>query len=464
MDKAQVAALFDKYAQQNKRQAYYHKLLARFYAFCIPQGKRVLEIGCGSGDLLASLKPAYGVGIDISSGMVKKAQAKYPKLTFINADAHNYELQETFDYIILSDLFGYLQDVQAVLEHIQKNAQPNTRIIINYYSFLWEQPLKLAELCGLKRRTGLQNWLSMSDIENLVELADLDMIKTGRAILFPLNVPLLSTFFNKYLAHLPLFDQLCLVNYGVCRVRPKPQEYSVSVIVPARNEAGNIEAAITRLPDFGSRQEIVFIEGNSTDNTWQEVQRVAEKYKGQKNIVIAQQTGKGKGDAVRKGFDLATGDILMILDADLTMPPEDLPKYYKAIASGKGEFINGCRLVYPMEKEAMRFLNLLGNKFFSMAFTWLLDQRFKDTLCGTKVLHRDHYQIIKDNRAYFGDFDPFGDFDLIFGAAKQSLKIVEIPIHYKDRTYGETNISRFKHGWLLLQMVAFASRKIKFIG
>lgn len=463
MDKAQIAALFDKQALQNKKPAFYHTLLARFYTFCIPQGKKVLEIGCGCGNLLAAVKPVYGVGIDVSAGMIKKAKEKHPALSFIVADAHDYELSEKFDYIILSDLFGYLQDVQAVLERIQRNAHQNTRIIINYYSFLWEQPLKLAELLGLKRKTGLQNWLSMSDIENLVDLAGLDMIKTGRAVLFPFNIPVISTFFNKYVAHLPIFEQACLVNYGVCRVRPTPQDYSVSIIVPARNEAGNIEAAITRLPQFGSRQEIVFIEGNSTDNTWAEIQRVAEKYKGQKNILTAQQTGKGKGDAVRKGFDIATGDILMILDADLTMPPEDLPKYYKALASGKGEFINGCRLVYPMEKEAMRFLNLLGNKFFSLAFTWLLGQRFKDTLCGTKVLHRDHYQIIKENRAYFGDFDPFGDFDLIFGAAKQNLKIVEIPIHYKDRTYGETNISRFKHGWLLLQMVAFASRKIKFI-
>jgi glycosyltransferase involved in cell wall biosynthesis len=175
------------------------------------------------------------------------------------------------------------------------------------------------------------------------------------------------------------------------------------------------------------------------------------------------QSGRGKGDAVRKGFAIAQGDILMILDADLTVPPEDLPKFFNAITSNKGEFINGSRLVYPMEDEAMMTLNIIGNTFFSWMFTWLLGQRFKDTLCGTKAISNKNYQKLIANRKYFGDFDPFGDFDLIFGAAKLNLKIIEIPIRYQARQYGQTNISRFRHGWLLIKMVLFAMRKIKFI-
>jgi glycosyltransferase involved in cell wall biosynthesis len=179
------------------------------------------------------------------------------------------------------------------------------------------------------------------------------------------------------------------------------------------------------------------------------------------DIKVLAQDGKGKGDAVRKAFEHARGDVLMILDADLTMPPEALPKFYEALASGKGEFINGTRLVYPMENDAMRFLNWVANRVFSWLFTWLLNQRFTDTLCGTKVLAKGHYQQIARNRNYFGDFDPFGDFDLIFGAAKANLKIIEIPIKYASRKYGETQISRFRHGWLLLRMVVFAFRKLK---
>ena len=209
-------------------------------------------------------------------------------------------------------------------------------------------------------------------------------------------------------------------------------------------------------PWTGNRYSIVFFRIKLCNKS------IAEKYKDQFNIKIAQQDGKGKGDAVRKGYNMATGDILMILDADLTVPPEDLPKFYDAIASGKGDFINGCRLVYKMEKKAMRPLNLLGNKFFSMAFSWLLDRPFKDTLCGTKVIFRDDYIRLIKNRTFFGEFDPFGDFDLIFGAYKLNCKIAELPIRYRERVYGETNISRFKHGLILLRMCIFALKKIKF--
>ena len=218
-----------------------------------------------------------------------------------------------------------------------------------------------------------------------------------------------------------------------------------------------------RVPVMGPQDEVIFIEGNSTDDTWATIERVYRKQSGTRPMQIAQQSGKGKGDAVRKGFDLAHNEILMILDADMTVPPEDLLKFYRAIAAGRGEFINGSRLVYPMKKRAMRFFNLLANKFFATAFSFVLGQRFKDTLCGTKVLSRENYQKLAANRAYFGDFDPFGDFDLIFGASRMCLKTVEVPITYAERKYGETNISRWTHGSILLVMLLFAARRIKFI-
>jgi glycosyltransferase involved in cell wall biosynthesis len=237
---------------------------------------------------------------------------------------------------------------------------------------------------------------------------------------------------------------------------------SVSVIIPARNEAGNIAAAVERIPTMGTGTELIFVEGHSRDDTWSQIQRTAAEHP-HLSIKILRQTGKGKGDAVRAGFAAATGDILMILDADLTMPPEELPKFYEVIASGKAEFANGVRLVYPMDEKAMQFLNLCANKTFGLIFTWLLGQPVKDTLCGTKALSRAHYEKIAANRAYFGEFDPFGDFDLLFGAAKLNLKIADIPIRYRQRTYGETNIQRWRHGWLLLRMVIFAARKLKFV-
>jgi glycosyltransferase involved in cell wall biosynthesis len=269
---------------------------------------------------------------------------------------------------------------------------------------------------------------------------------------------------NRYIAKIFPFRLLCLTNFAVARplIPPANTQPTVSVVIAARNESGHIDELLARIPCMGGQTEIIFVEGNSTDDTYAAIER-AISANPQLDCKLLKQPGKGKGDAVRTGFDAATGDILMILDADITVPPEDLPRFYDIMANGSAEFVNGVRLVYPMEGDAMRFANLIGNKFFSWAFSWLLGQPIRDTLCGTKVLWKKDYQRIADNRAYFGDFDPFGDFDLLFGAAKLNLKIMEVPIRYRARRYGETNISRWSHGWLLLKMVAFAAKRIKFI-
>ncbi|MCG8699246.1 MAG: glycosyltransferase family 2 protein, partial [Bacteroidales bacterium] len=374
--------------------------------------------------------------------------------------AEEFECDTTFDYIILSDLLSSLWDVQGLFKNLKKLATPDTRIIINSHNYLWEPILKFAQFLRLKAKQPLSNWLSVKDIENLLFLEGFEIVKTDRKILFPKYIPVFNMFVNKFLGNLPGFNAFCLMNFITAREIPKEaKEKSVTIVVPARNEKGNIENAIKRTPKFGSAQEYIFIEGNSSDGTYEEMLRVKKAYP-DVDITVTKQTGKGKGNAVREAFDLAKNDILMILDADLTTPPEDMPKFYEALVNGKGEFINGCRLVYPMEKQAMRFLNFLGNKFFGWLFTFLLGQRLKDTLCGTKVLYRHHYQLIKENRAYFGEFDPFGDFDLLFGAAKLNLKITEVIVRYRDREYGSTQISRFRHGLLLIRMSFFASRKI----
>ncbi len=459
-----VAPRRNKYIRQN---SYYYKNLVRFFRFNIPVGSKVLEIGCGTGFLLNAIEPSYGLGIDFSPSMIRIAEEKYPQLHFKVMDAEALSLEEKFDYIIISDTLGYLEDIQQAFSELKKVVHPGTRILISYHNFLWEPFLWLAQKIGLKMPHQRLNWLNRGDVMNLLQIEGYDVIKYGKRYLFPLYIPVLSWIFNQYLAYLPLINNLCLTGYIVARLpENKPfdnQEYSVSVIIPARNEKGNIEDAVIRTPQMGSHTEIIFVEGNSTDDTLDEIKRVCELYKDKRDVSWLVQDGKGKGDAVRKGYAHAKGDILMILDADLTVPPEDLPKFYNAIATGKGEYINGTRLVYPMEDEAMRTLNMMGNKFFSVMFSWLLGQRIKDTLCGTKVLTADNYRKLAANRSYFGDFDPFGDFDLIFGSAKLNLKLVEVPIRYRARIYGDTNISRFKHGWLLLKMVFYAMNKIKFV-
>ncbi len=445
-----------------KRNRLYHKTIEKYLKFVIPEGSNVLELGCGTGDLLAVVKPAIGVGIDFSPEMINIAKNKYPELLFICDDAEYFKSERKFDYVILSDLLNNLNDIQQMLISLKNNIHDKSRIIITNYNFSWEPLLRFGEFLHLKARQPVQNWLSTSDINNLLYLEDYETVKVERKLLFPKYIPVLHFILNKFLGNLPLVNHLNIINFITARpVTAGSKKYSVSIIVPARNEKGNIENAILKTPVFGKSQQFIFVEGNSSDGTWEEMLRVKEKYT-DRDIVVMKQTGKGKGNAVREGFEKATGDILMILDADLTTPPEDMTKFYLALSNNKGEFINGCRLVYPMEKQAMRFLNLAGNKFFGWFFSYILGQRLKDTLCGTKVFYREDYLKIKVNRHYFGDFDPFGDFDLLFGASKLNLKITEVIVRYRERKYGSTQISRFKHGWLLIRMSLFAAFKLKF--
>jgi len=441
---------------------YYRTWLARYYNLYIPAGASVLEIGCGSGGLLALLHAGRKVGVDLSATQIAAARTLLPEAEFHVQAGETLALTERFDCIIISETLNFAADVQLLLERLHDVSHSDTRLIFNFYSTLWRPALALAEWLGLRPRQPQSSWVTMADMRNLLQLADWSLLVSQPRVLIPIRCLGLEHLCNRWLA--PLFGWFCLTSFCVARparAGPRPTR-TVSVIIPARNEAGNIEAAVLRTPDMGGGTELIFVEGHSKDDTWAQIQRVQREHP-ERKIKIMQQTGKGKGDAVRLGFAAATGDILMILDADLTMPPEELPKFYDVLASGRAEFANGCRLVYPMDEQAMQFLNLCANKAFGIIFTWLLGQPIKDTLCGTKVLSRAHYERIAANRAYFGEFDPFGDFDLLFGAAKLNLKIADVPIRYRERTYGSTNIQRWSHGWLLLRMVLFAARKLKFV-
>lgn len=445
--------------------SYYHVCLADTYKHLVPSGSRVLEVGCGCGDLLQSLESESGIGVDFCLNVINIAQERHKKLKFFQGDAHNFDIPyQSFDYIIVSELVNDLWDAQLFLEHLKRYCHPQTRIIFNFYSHLWNTPLRLARHWGLARPLLSQNWLTKHDMQNLLEISGYQELRGWRECIMPVKILGISNWVNRYLAKIWPFSFLAITNLMIARPlgRVLKDDPSVSIIIAARNESGHIHELISRIPKMGSFTEIIFVEGNSTDDTYEVIRNAIPQYP-DLTIQLFSQTGKGKGDAVRLGFERAKGDILMILDADITVPPEDLPRFYALMANGSAEFVNGVRLVYPMQEDAMRFLNLLGNKFFSWAFSWLLGQSIRDTLCGTKVLWSKDYVRIADGRSYFGDFDPFGDFDLIFGAARLNLKILEVPIRYRARRYGETNISRWKHGWLLLRMVAFAARRIKFI-
>jgi SAM-dependent methyltransferase len=437
----------------------------------VPNDARVLEVGCGRGDLLASLPNAVRVGVDFLPAQVDKARTAHPDVRFHVADAFALPPMLSspasgWDAVICDRLGHSVLDVKALFESLRTQLADGGRIYLTTFNYLWEVPTRLAETIGWKRRAPMSNWLSESDFQNLFDIAGLEVVKYEDRLMLPLDVPVLGTALNRYLVRLPPAHRMSLYRIYVLRAAtrlPTPRKASVSVIVPARNEAGNIQAAIDRTPVMGSGTEIIFVEGHSSDDTWATVEAAVAQYRGPLKLSAYRQTGKGKGDAVRLGFAKATGDLLMILDADLTVPPEDLPSFYDVAARGQADYVQGTRLVYPMQEGAMRFFNKIGNVAFSQLFTYLLQQPIKDTLCGTKVLWRKDYERIAANRSYFGDFDPFGDFDLIFGAARLGLKIAEIPVRYRDRVYGQTNISRWKHGVLLLKMSMIAARKLKFV-
>ncbi len=467
-----LQAHFDWVAEHDSRarrmQRGFHAQLLAHFQHQIPGGESVLELGCGAGGLLANLRPSRGLGCDFSTAMITKARERYGNqagLEFRVLDAGAVEgWAEKFDHIVLDYLSGYLPDIQSTLETLRSAAHPRTRLHLTSLNTLWRGPLRLATTAGMVMPQPPSAWLSHPDLINLLELSGWEVVRMERLQLVPFNLPLLSGFLNRFVVRWPLLRHFGITVAITARPRLAPEitgPVSCSVIVPARNESGNIRAALERIPVLGRRTEVIFVEGHSRDDTWKTIQREVAEYRGPHLVRALQQPGKGKWDAVHTGFSVAQGDVLVIQDADLTAPPEDLPKFYQAIASGGAEFANGSRLVYPMEDRAMRFLNLLGNKFFALALSFVLGQAVKDSLCGTKMLLRSDYQRVLRRIAPFGDFDPFGDFNLLFGSALLNLRIRDVPVRYKDRTYGETNISRFRHGLLLARMTWFGIRRLR---
>ena len=460
-------ALADDRDRWRHRGRVYHQEIVRLLRFLVPPGSRVLEIGTTTGDLLAALEPTVGVGIDFSPAMVERAKQKYPQLEFLVGDAE--ELPEAldgrqFDFVVLSDVVGHLDDVWKALREVRRIVQPQTRLIVTWYSFLWEPMLKLGEKVGLKMPVEQENWLSRHDLESFLSLCHFEVVSTSSRTLLPLPIPLLAPLCNTLLSPLPGFRLFNLIQYLVARPTaiPEPEPLTTSVIVPCRNERGNVRPALERIPPMGPETEVIFCDGHSDDGTVEEIEKArSEQDRYPFRIRVMTQDGKGKCDAVRKAFDHAENDVLFILDADLTVPPEDLPKFYAAVAEGRADFVNGTRLVYPMEAEAMRTANLLGNKFFSLLLSWILGQRIKDTLCGTKVLRRDHQRQLQPDRAYFGNFDPWGDFELLFSAAKRHLRIRDLPVRYRARTFGDSKMNAFRDGWVLLRMSWWALRKLR---
>jgi len=463
---SKIAARRESWINRNR---YYYRLVNRLLCFLVEPQKKVLSVRCGPGNLLAAVRPAVGKGIDICSDIVEIARQRSPSLEFAVAFpdkeefSHAFEKNEKFDYILFDEV-GDTVDVLQALRNFRPLCERHTRLLITTYNHLWEPLVTLAEWTGMKVPRTEQNWLSTSDIRNLLKLAGFEALGTHRIVLLPKYVPLLSGLLNSLCARLPVLSRLCMTQVIVARMLPPliPRDrLSVSVIVPCKNEKGNIEDAVRRIPALARETEIIFCDDQSTDGTVEEVLRMQSLYP-EKTIHLEHGPGVCKSRNVWTGFNSAGGDVLMILDADLTTIPEELPHFVDVIASGQAEFVNGSRLVYPVPKGAMNATNMLGNKFFSVAFTYLLGQPVKDTLCGTKVLWKTDWVRIKPMLGSWGTEDRWGDYELLFGAAKLNLKILDLPVHYQERIYGTTKMTKvFRNGLVMLKMCWHGFLKLK---
>ncbi len=391
---------------------------------------------------------------NIDSGLLLSSVSNDKKTLIRNFE----ELPELIDpddrtILLMNGTLNYELDIQGLLTNIKAKLSRGSRIVVVSYNSYFSWLYKLANQLGLRKGEVPCTFLTEADVNTLARLSGYEVVRTRPAAYFPFKLFGLGDTINQVFPCLPVLKWLSLTEIITLRPVIKSEKPSLTIVIPARNEKGNIEGALQRLPEVpGVDIEIIFVEGHSKDDTWEEIQRVMPLYKNKFAISAYKQSGKGKADAVRLGFSKATKDLLTILDADLSMPPELLMRFYDAYCQGLGDFINGSRLVYPIEGKAMKFLNKLGNIFFAKALSRVLGVRFGDTLCGTKLLSRRDYDRFIAWRRDFGDFDPFGDFELIFPAAVLGLGITDVPIRYRDRLYGETNISRFRHGFMLLRM------------
>ncbi len=447
--KSQVKEHFDDiaddYDKWKKKNAYYYSTIQSFIQRNVRPNSKILEIGCGTGEILASTRPKAGMGIDISPRMVEIAKKKFPQYQFKSTPIEDFHTDEKFDYIIMVDVVDHVYDIMDVFKSVYRLSHPTTKIILTTINPWWDPILMLMEKWGQKMPEGPHNFIEKRNISKILEMMSFSVSYSGYLLLFPKFIPILSYLANTLGVRIWGLNKFSSVQYMV--VQPMPENKTdlglgCSVIIPCHNEEGNIEDAIKRVPKMGKETEIIVINDGSTDKTADKVRAIQKQYSYLK--LIDYSPNKGKGFAVKSGFDAATQEVLMILDADMAVPPEELPRFFEPLNKGICQFVNGSRMVYPMEGQAMRTLNLFGNKLFALLMTFITGQNLTDTLCGTKAFYKKDYAFMEMG------IDKWGDFDLLFGGAKLGCKMVEVPVHYQERKAGKSKMKTFQHGCHLL--------------
>lgn len=452
-----------KLAWFRTRYRFYHERKREYVRFIIPPGESVLVLGCEDGELLAALQPSRGVGIDASSAYRDLARERFPEHEYLESLAAISSTRQTFEYVVIDDIAGESDDLFSLLQGIARLCTPTSRLVIVQHNYLWGPVFRLAEWLGIKRRERDQFWLSIGDLRVFLDGAGFETINVTPKMFCPVRLLGLGPAINWVAGLVPFVHRLASMEILIARRvlhDRHPERKTASIILTVRDELGNIEPMVRQIPDVGAGTEIIFVEGHSTDGTRAEVERVAKQYPG-KNVRLLVQDGIGQGDAIHKGFSEASGDVIILLEADQTSPAEDVLKAFDIVAGGRADYVNGSRFIYPRGKGAMPLRKILGNWMFAIWFTWFLGQRTSDVLCGLKAIDRRQFQRLSKNWGSLGLFDPFGDFELIFGAARLGLKICEVPTRYTVRQYGEPKSRFLKHGWMLTRMALRATRVFK---
>jgi SAM-dependent methyltransferase len=442
---AHFGGLASSYRQLKHRNRYYNQFLIRWCRSFIAPGQRILDVGCGRGDVLAELKPAGGVGIDLSQAMVEAAAAEFPNLSFRHAAVEDFDGEAGFDAALLINTAEYTFDMGAVIARCHRALRDNGKLLLTTANPLWSPVFHFASRLGLRIPECERLFVTNEDLVNLLRLHGFDVVYKRMSLLVPKYIPFLSDFLNNTWSRIPILRLLSSTQFIVARKVPAARrEYSVSIVVPCYNERGNIERCIREVRKIGSRTELLFVDDGSKDGTAEAVDPALNPDIDVR--VIRYTPNRGKGHAVTMGFNAASGDIVMILDADLTTMPEELAPVYEAFAAGHAEFVNGTRFIYPMEGRAMKWANYVGNKMFNILVSLVMECRVSDTLCGTKAMFRRNYISMEMGR------DPWGDYDFLFGAAQQRLLIRELPVHYRERLAGFSKMNSMKHTVNLLRM------------
>jgi hypothetical protein len=449
-----IAPVWDYWHARNR---YYHRTIRRLVEGMVPPGSQVLELGAGTGDGLAALRPARGIGLNPAEGLTSRAREKHPELEFHTVEVDDVRTSAGFqpDYVIMTNLLDYVYDVWDLLESLKASVSESTLLVITTSNPVWAPIIRLASRLGLRVPESPRNFITNRDIRSVLELQGYSVVEEGMALPVPMRIPLLGTLLNVIVPELPIVRYFSSIQYLVARPSTPRPPLSCSVIVPCHNEEGNIEQCARRVPDMGTWTEVVFVDDGSTDGTREQVRRVMQD--DPRVRLITFDKNRGKANAVRAGFEAARGDVLVILDADMAVMPEELPKFLKPLQEGRADFINGTRLVYAMEGRAMKVSNFFGNKGFCYLVSWVLRQRVSDTLCGTKVMFKKDFM-----RMPIGGKERWGDFDLLFGASRLKLRILEIPVHYQERRAGASKMRAMFEVWFFLRSCLEGWRSLRF--